>query len=163
MERWKCYVVYKGKVLGVYNEWPKCQAQVNRFKGAIHKGFTLQETASLPSVDNIRQRRKSRRQRVCRQEVDGKVRRQRLIGKEYFAVCFFFLMAKTLPSVYIFAVSLRKVDGKTLHQTERTVCRTTSSVLPSTGRPTRRQSLLSLPSTISFGRQERSILCRLSL
>ena len=41
-----------------------------------------------------------KRQRVCRQEADGKVRRQRLIGKEYFAVCFFF------PDGKDFAVSL---------------------------------------------------------
>ena len=39
MARWNCYVVYKGKVLGVYNEWHECQAQVNGFTGASHKGF----------------------------------------------------------------------------------------------------------------------------
>jgi len=39
MARWNCYVVYKGKVPGVYNEWHECQAQVNGFTGASHKGF----------------------------------------------------------------------------------------------------------------------------
>ena len=45
MERWKCYVVYKGKVPGVYNEWPECQAQVNRVLGASHKGFKSRKEA----------------------------------------------------------------------------------------------------------------------
>ena len=39
MARWQCYVVYKGKVPGVYNEWHECRAQVNGFTGANHKGF----------------------------------------------------------------------------------------------------------------------------
>ena len=33
------YVVYKGKVLGAYNEWHECQAQVNGFSDTSHKGF----------------------------------------------------------------------------------------------------------------------------
>ena len=37
MARWKCYVMYKGKVPGVYNEWQECQAQVNGVSGASHK------------------------------------------------------------------------------------------------------------------------------
>ena len=45
MVRWPCYVVYKGKVSGVYKEWPEWQAQVNGVSGANHKGFkTRQET-----------------------------------------------------------------------------------------------------------------------
>ena len=39
------YVMYKGKVLGVYNEWPECQVQVNGVLGASHKGFKTRQVA----------------------------------------------------------------------------------------------------------------------
>ena len=45
MARWNCYVVYKGKVPGVYNEWHECQAQVNGFTSASHKGFKSRQEA----------------------------------------------------------------------------------------------------------------------
>ena len=35
----ECYVVYEGKVPGVYDEWYECQAQVEGVSGASHKGF----------------------------------------------------------------------------------------------------------------------------
>ena len=35
----KCYAVYVGKVPGVYNEWPECQAQVHQFSGGSQRGF----------------------------------------------------------------------------------------------------------------------------
>ena len=42
-----CYVVYKGKVPGVYDKWLECQAQVEGVSGASHKGFkSRQEEAS---------------------------------------------------------------------------------------------------------------------
>ena len=31
--------MYKGKVLGMYDEWPECQVQVEGVSGASHKGF----------------------------------------------------------------------------------------------------------------------------
>ena len=43
--RWQCYVVYKGKVPGMYNEWHECQAQVNGVSGASHKGFKTRQEA----------------------------------------------------------------------------------------------------------------------
>ena len=39
MAKKECYVVYKGKVPGVYNVWHECQVQVNGVSGASHKGF----------------------------------------------------------------------------------------------------------------------------
>ena len=37
--------MYKGKVPGVYNEWHDCQAQVNGFSDASHKGFKSRQEA----------------------------------------------------------------------------------------------------------------------
>ena len=33
------YVVYIGRVPGVYDHWPDAQAQVDRYPGASHRGF----------------------------------------------------------------------------------------------------------------------------
>ena len=35
----KWYAVYVGHVPSVYDEWPKCQAQVSGFSGGSQKGF----------------------------------------------------------------------------------------------------------------------------
>ena len=51
----KWYVVYKGHVPGVYEEWEDCKKQVNEFKGNSHKSYktkaeaeaTLQEMGYL--------------------------------------------------------------------------------------------------------------------
>ena len=45
MAKKQCYVVYKGKVPGVYDEWPECQAQVDGVSGASHKGFKSRQEA----------------------------------------------------------------------------------------------------------------------
>ena len=37
MKKW--YVVYKGRVPGVYDEWEDCVKQVNKFKGNSYKGY----------------------------------------------------------------------------------------------------------------------------
>ena len=34
-----CYVVYVGRVPGVYDHWPAAQAQVHRYLGASQRGF----------------------------------------------------------------------------------------------------------------------------
>ena len=33
------YVVYVGRIPGVYDHWPAAQAQVHRYPGASHSGF----------------------------------------------------------------------------------------------------------------------------
>ena len=39
------YVVYVGRVPGVYDHWPAAQAQVHRYPGAIHRGFDTRAKA----------------------------------------------------------------------------------------------------------------------
>ena len=39
------YVVYVGRVPGVYDHWPAAQAQVHRYPGASHKGFNTRAEA----------------------------------------------------------------------------------------------------------------------
>ncbi|KAK1685006.1 hypothetical protein QYE76_045854 [Lolium multiflorum] len=39
------YVVYKGKVPGVYNDWEECRRQVHRFSGNSYKGYTTRAEA----------------------------------------------------------------------------------------------------------------------
>jgi len=34
------YVVYVGRVPGVYDDWEECRRQVHRFSGNSYKGFT---------------------------------------------------------------------------------------------------------------------------
>ena len=41
--RW--YVVYMGRVPGVYEEWEDCHKQVNKFSGNIYKGYATREEA----------------------------------------------------------------------------------------------------------------------
>ena len=40
------YVVWAGRVTGVFNSWPECENQVKGFKGAKFKGFASQELAN---------------------------------------------------------------------------------------------------------------------
>ena len=67
MVRWQYYVVYKGKVSGVYNEWPEFQAQVNGFSGASHKGFKSRQEveASYLRFTLARVRTHNRRLMYC--------------------------------------------------------------------------------------------------
>ena len=55
--------MYKGKVPGVYNEWTECQAQVNGFSGASHKGFKRRQEgeASYLRFTLARERTRNRR------------------------------------------------------------------------------------------------------
>ena len=39
------YVVYKGKIPGVYDDWEECRRQVHRFSGNSYKGYTTREEA----------------------------------------------------------------------------------------------------------------------
>lgn len=39
------YVVWCGWKPGVYDSWPKCLEQVNKFKGAKYKGFPNRQAA----------------------------------------------------------------------------------------------------------------------
>lgn len=53
----KVYWVTKGRVPGLYRDWPSCQAQVNKFSGASFKSYASEEAyleakASLESQTN---------------------------------------------------------------------------------------------------------------
>ena len=63
----ECYVVNEGKVLGVYNEWHECQAQVNGFMGASHKGFKSRQEgeASYLRFTLARERTRNRHLMYC--------------------------------------------------------------------------------------------------
>ena len=39
------YVVYKGRVPGVYDDWEDCRRQVHRFNGNSYKGYTTMAKA----------------------------------------------------------------------------------------------------------------------
>ena len=41
----KCYAVYVGKVLGVYDEWLGCETQVSEFSGGNQRGFDSRREA----------------------------------------------------------------------------------------------------------------------
>ena len=59
--------MYKGKVPRVYNEWHECQAQVNGFSGASHKGFKSKQEgeASYLRFTLARERTRNRRIMYC--------------------------------------------------------------------------------------------------
>ena len=41
------YVMYKGKVPGVYDDWEECRRQVHRFSGNSYKGYTTRAEAEV--------------------------------------------------------------------------------------------------------------------
>ena len=41
----ECYVVFIGRVPGVYDHWPDAQAQVDRYPSASHRGFDVRAEA----------------------------------------------------------------------------------------------------------------------
>ena len=63
MKKW--YVVYKGKVPGVYGEWEDCLEQVNKFKGNSYKGYKSKEEAEARyMIHQLAEERKSNRMKT---------------------------------------------------------------------------------------------------
>lgn len=52
MSKVKFYVVWKGRVPGIYNTWPECQAQVMGFEKAMYKSFTSRKEAETAFKQN---------------------------------------------------------------------------------------------------------------
>ena len=52
----KCYVVFDGRVPGVYDNWKDCQRQVNKFSGNNYKGYATREEAVAKWRDHIRKK-----------------------------------------------------------------------------------------------------------
>ena len=55
------YVVYKGKVPGVYDDWEECRSQVHRFSGNNYKGYTTRADAEVRYVCYLAGERRERR------------------------------------------------------------------------------------------------------
>ena len=59
------YVVYKGKVPGVYDDWEECRRQVHRFSGNSYKGYTTRAEAGSRYAHYLAgERREQRRNRM---------------------------------------------------------------------------------------------------
>ena len=55
------YVVYKGKVPGVYDDWEECRRQVHRFSGNSYKGYTTRTEAEVRYALYLAGERRERR------------------------------------------------------------------------------------------------------
>ena len=49
----KWYVVYEGRVPGVYDQWEDCLKQVNKFKGNSYKGYKSKEEAEARYMNHL--------------------------------------------------------------------------------------------------------------
>ena len=59
------YVVYKGEVPGVYDDWEECRRQVHRFSGNSYKGYATRVEAEDRYARYLaRERRERRRNRM---------------------------------------------------------------------------------------------------
>ena len=54
------YVVYKGKVPGVYDDWEECWRQVHRFSGNSYKGYTTWAEAEARYTHYLAGKRRER-------------------------------------------------------------------------------------------------------
>ena len=52
----KCYVVFDGRVPGVYDKWEDCHRQVNKFSGNNYKGYATREEAVAKWRDHRRKK-----------------------------------------------------------------------------------------------------------
>ena len=55
------YVVYKGKVPGVYDDWEECRRQVHRFSGNSYKGYATRAEAEARYARSLAGERRVRR------------------------------------------------------------------------------------------------------
>lgn len=56
----RCYVVYRGRVPGVYTEWAEVHEQVNRFPGNSHRSFPSETLARASYLEFLRKKNKMR-------------------------------------------------------------------------------------------------------
>jgi len=54
MAKNSCYVVWQGRVPGIYKSWDACKKQVEGFNGALYKGFPTLEMAKAAFQDDPR-------------------------------------------------------------------------------------------------------------
>jgi viroplasmin and RNaseH domain-containing protein len=53
------YVVYRGRIPGVYVHWEDCLKQVNMFKGNNYKGYTMMAEAEARWRNHLREERRT--------------------------------------------------------------------------------------------------------
>ena len=58
----KWYVVYKGKVPGVYDEWDDCLEQVNKFPGNSHKSYKTKAEAEARYKNHLLRKERKKNQ-----------------------------------------------------------------------------------------------------
>ena len=52
----KCYVVFDGRVPGVYDKWKDCHRQVNKFFGNNYEGYATRKEAVAKWRDHTRKK-----------------------------------------------------------------------------------------------------------
>ena len=57
------YVVYKGKIPGVYDDWEECRGQVHRFSSNSYKGYTTRVEAEARYARYLAGERRERRRK----------------------------------------------------------------------------------------------------
>jgi viroplasmin and RNaseH domain-containing protein len=67
------YVVYKGKVAGVYNDWEECRRQVHRFTGNSYKGYNTRAEADDRYARYLARERRERRRNRMKTTIIGMV------------------------------------------------------------------------------------------
>ena len=60
MAQYLCYVVYIGRVPGVYERWQDCHMQVNGFPGNRYKGYISRAVAEENWRNHLRQQNRTR-------------------------------------------------------------------------------------------------------
>ena len=72
------YVVYKGKVPGVYDDWEECHRHVHRFSGNSYKGYTTRAEAEARYARCLagerRERMRNRSSLLCDGSLDDRYR-----------------------------------------------------------------------------------------
>ena len=64
IEQMPSYVVYIGRVPGVYEDWEECRRQVHRFSGNIYKGYPTRAEAEARYARYLAGERRRERMKI---------------------------------------------------------------------------------------------------
>lgn len=69
MAKQKYYVVWKGRVPGIYTSWTDCKVQIDKFTGALYKAFEDQSLASkaIKESPHIHLKAKSKQSKIIKE------------------------------------------------------------------------------------------------
>ena len=45
MTKYKHYVVWRGRNVGIFDSWQSCKEQIDKFEGAVYKGYATRAEA----------------------------------------------------------------------------------------------------------------------